>query len=66
MGFNKREIRGKATNIGVMAREGGESILGYRVMCGAITATVSAHYHLDGRARDVPRGSCGSCPKEDL
>ena len=53
MGFNRGEIRVKATNIGVMDRKGGESILGCRVMSGAITATASAHSHLDNRIRDV-------------
>ena len=57
MGLNIGEIRVKATNIGVMGRKGGESILGCRVMSGAITATVSAHSHLDGRVRDVPGDS---------
>ena len=54
MGFNREEIRVKAMNIGVMDRKGGGSILGCRVMTGAITATVGAHSHLDGRVRDVP------------
>ena len=31
--------------------------MGCQVMSGAITATVSAHPHLDGRVRDVPRDS---------
>ena len=57
MGFNRGEIRVKATNISVMDRKGGESILGCRVMSGAITATASAHSHLDGRVRDVPGDS---------
>ena len=48
MGFNRGEIRIKATNISVVDRKGGESILGCRVMSGAITAIVSAHSHLHG------------------
>ena len=35
----------------------GESILGCWVMSRAITATVSAHSHLDSRVRDVPGNS---------
>ena len=58
MGFNRGEIRVKAMNISAMDRKGGESILGCRVMSGAITATVSAHSHLDGRVRDVPEILC--------
>ena len=57
MGFNRGEIRVKATNISVMDRKGEKSIMACRVMSGAITATVSAHPHLDGRVRDVPRDS---------
>ena len=57
VGFNRREIRVKATNISVMNRKGGKSILGCRVMSGTITATVSAHSHLDGRVRDEPGDS---------
>ena len=57
MGFNKGEIRVRATNIGVMNRKGGKSILECQVMCGTITATVSAHSHLNGRARDAPGDS---------
>ena len=53
MGFNRGEIRVKATNISVMNRKGGKSILGCRVMSGTITATASAHSHLDGRVRDA-------------
>ena len=49
MGFNRGEIRVKATNISVMNRKGGKSILGCRVMSGTITTTVSAHSHFDGR-----------------
>ena len=45
MGFNRSEIRIKATNI---------SVVGCRVVSGAITATVSAHSHLHGRVTDVP------------
>ena len=51
MGFNRREIRVKATNISVMNRKGGKSILGCRVMSGTITATESAHSHLDGSGK---------------
>ena len=40
-----------------MDRKGGESILGCQVMSGAITATMSAHSHLNGRVRDVPGDS---------
>ena len=40
MGFDRGEIRVKATNISVMDRKGGKSILGCRVMSGAITITV--------------------------
>ena len=54
MSFNRGEIRVKATNISVMDRKGGESIFGCRVMSVAITATRSAHSHLDGRVTDVP------------
>ena len=57
MGFNRGEIRVKATNISVMNRKGGKSIMGCRVMSGTITATVSAHSHLDGRVKDVPGDS---------
>ena len=57
MGFYKGEIRVEATNISVIDRKGGKSILGYRVMSGAITATVSAHCHFHGRVRDVPGDS---------
>ena len=57
MGFNRGEIRVKTINISVMDRKGGESILECRVMSGAITATMSAHSHLDGRVRDVPGDS---------
>ena len=37
MGFNRGEIRIKATNISVMNRKGGKSIMGCRVMSGTIT-----------------------------
>ena len=57
MGFNRGEIRVKATNISVVDRKGGKSILGCRVMSGAITVTVSAHSHSDGRVRDMPGDS---------
>ena len=57
MGFNRGEIRVKATNISVVDRKGRESILGCRVVSGAITATVSAHSHLHGRVTDVPGDS---------
>ena len=60
MGFKRGEIRVKATNISVMDRKGGESILGCWIMSGAITATVSAHSHLDGRVKDVPGDSLHS------
>ena len=49
MGFNRGEIRVKATNISVMDRKGGNSILECRVMSGAITSIVTAHSHLDSR-----------------
>ena len=42
MGFNKGGIGVEATNISVMDRKGGKSILGCQAMSGAITATVSA------------------------
>ena len=57
MGFNRGEIRVKATNISVMNRKGGKSILGCRVMSGTITATMSDRSHLDGRVRDASRDS---------
>ena len=57
MCFNRGEIKVKATNISVMDRRGGESILGCQVMNGAITTTMSAHSHLVGRVRDVPGDS---------
>ena len=57
MGFNRGEIRVKATNIGVMNRKGGKSIMRLWVMSGTTTATVSAHSHLDGRVRDEPGDS---------
>ena len=40
-----------------MDRKGGKSVMGCRVMSGAITAILSAHSHLDGRVRDVPGDS---------
>ena len=40
MGFNRGEIRVKATNISVMDKKGGESILGCQAMSGAITAPI--------------------------
>ena len=40
-----------------MDRKGGESILGYRAMSGAIIATPSAHPHLDSRVEVVPGDS---------
>ena len=40
MGFNKCEVRVKATSISVVDRKRGESILGCRVVSGAITVTV--------------------------
>ena len=57
MGFSRGEIRDKATNISVMNRKEGKSILRCRVMSGTITTTVSAHSHLDGRVRDAPGDS---------
>ena len=57
MGFNRGEIRVKATNISVMNRKGGKSIMGCRVISGTITATVSARSHFDGRVRDAPGDS---------
>ena len=57
MGFNRGEIRIKATNISAVDRKGGESILGCWVMSGAITTTVSAHSHLHGRVTGVPGDS---------
>ena len=48
MGFNRGEIRIKATNISIMDRKGGKSIMGCRVMSGAITTTANAHSHLGG------------------
>ena len=57
MRFNRGEIRVKAMNISEMDRKGGKSILGCWVMSGAITATVSAHSHLGGRVRNLPRDS---------
>ena len=53
MGFNRGEIRVKATDISVVDRKGGESILGCQVMSGSITATVRANSHLHGRVTDV-------------
>ena len=46
MGFDRGEIRIKATIISIMDRKGGKSIMGCRVMSGAITNTASAHSHL--------------------
>ena len=57
MGFNRGEISVKATNVSVMYRKGRESILGCWIMSGAITATTSAHSHLDGKVTDVPADS---------
>ena len=57
MGFNRVEIRIKATTISVVDRKGGESILGCRDVSGAITATVSAHSHLYGRVTGMPGNS---------
>ena len=39
MGFDRGEIRIKATNISIMDRKGGKSIMGCRVMSGAISTT---------------------------
>ena len=58
MGFNRGEIEVKATNISVMDRKGGKSILGCWVMSGAITATVSAHSHLHGESGICPEILC--------
>ena len=55
MGFNRGEIRIKATNNSVMDRKGGESILGFWVVSGTITATVSAHSHLHDSHRCARR-----------
>ena len=41
MGFDRGEIRIKATNISIMDRKGGKSIMGCRVMSGAITTAYS-------------------------
>ena len=57
MGFDRGEIRIKATNISIMDRKGGKSIMGCRVMSGAITITASAHSHLGGRVRNLPGDS---------
>ena len=57
MGFNRGEIRVKASSISVMDRKGGKSILGCQVMSGAITASASAHSHLGGRVRNLPGDS---------
>ena len=51
MGFIRGEIRVKTMNISLMDRKGGKPILGCRVICGAITDTASAHFHLGGRVR---------------
>ena len=60
MGFNRGEIRIKATNISIMDRKGGKSIMGCRVMNGAITTTASAHSQLGGRVRNLPGDSLHS------
>ena len=57
MGFDREEIRIKATNISIMDRKGGKSIIECRVMSGAITTTASAHSHLGGRVRNLPGDS---------
>ena len=57
MGFDRGEIRMKATNISIMDRKEGKSIMGCRVMSGAITTTASAHSHLGGRVRNLPGDS---------
>ena len=57
MGFNRGEIRVKATDISVVDRKGGESILGCRVVSGSFTTTVSAHSHLHGRVLYLPCNS---------
>ena len=53
MGFNRGKIKVKAKNIS----ERGESISRRQVMSGAITATVTAHSHLDGRVKATLRDS---------
>ena len=57
MGFDRGEIRIKATNISIMDRKGGKSIMGCRVMSGAITTTASAHSRLGGKVRNLPGDS---------
>ena len=57
MGFNRGEIKVKATSIREMDRKGGESNSGCWVMSGAITATMSVHSHLTGRVKIVPGDS---------
>ena len=57
MGFDKGEIRIKATNISIMDRTGGKPIMGCRVMSGAITTTSSAHSHLGSRVKNLPGDS---------
>ena len=52
MGFDRGKIRLKATNISIMDRKGGKSIMGCRVISGAITTTASVHSHLGGRVRN--------------
>ena len=62
MGFNKGEIRVKATNISIMGREGRESLLGCRVMNRAITTAVSTHSHLNSRVRKIRILCCNFFP----
>ena len=57
MGFDREEIRMKATNISIMDRKGGKSVMGCRVMSEVITTTASAHSHLGGRVRNLPGDS---------
>ena len=53
MGFDRVEIRIKVTNISIMDRKGGKSIMRCWVMSGAITTTASAHSHLGGTVRNL-------------
>ena len=49
MGFNRDEIRVKATNISVVDRKGGESILGCQVVSGAISCYCECPFSLARR-----------------
>ena len=64
MGFNRREIRFRAMNISNVCTKGGKSIIGCRVMSGVITATVSAHSHLNDKVKVIPRDSLPASLKE--